>query len=109
MSTEEKQNLQTYQDSNSFKYPQNEKELSNLIKKFYKANNPIEIIGTGSKRKIGKPLQCSKTIDLSMLSNLHFVYIPLYPCFSVSHLNLPCKVKVRPSAAVRAFTILLII
>ena len=34
MSIEEKQNFQTYQDSNSIEYPQNEKEVSNLIKKF---------------------------------------------------------------------------
>ena len=69
MSTEEKQNFPTYQDSNSFEYPENEKEVSNLIKKFYKSNIPIELIGSGSKRKIGKPLQCSKTLSLSQ-SNL---------------------------------------
>ena len=92
MSTEEKQNLQTYQDSNSFKYPQNEKELSNLIKKFYKANNPIEIIGTGSKRKIGKPLQCSKTIDLSKLDGIieylpEELYIKVKACTPIKHIE----------------------
>ena len=92
MSTEEKQNFQTYQDSNSFKYPQNEKELSNLIKKFYKANNPIEIIGTGSKRKIGKPLQCSKTIDLSKLDGIieylpEELYIKVKACTPIKHIE----------------------
>ena len=54
MSMEEKQNSPTYQDSNSTEYPKNEKEVSNLIKKFYKSNIPIELVGSGSKRKIGK-------------------------------------------------------
>ena len=47
MSTEEKQNFPTYQDSNSFEYPENEKEVSNFIKKFYKLNIPIEFICVG--------------------------------------------------------------
>ena len=51
MSTKEKQNFPTYQDSDSIKYPQNEKEVSSLIKKFYKSNIPVELVGTGSKKK----------------------------------------------------------
>ena len=51
MSIEEKQNFQTYQDSDSIKYPQNEKEVSDFIKKFYKSNTPIELVGSGSKKK----------------------------------------------------------
>ena len=51
MSIEEKQNFQTSQDSDFIEYPQNEKEVSNLIKKFYKSNIPIELIGSGSKKK----------------------------------------------------------
>ena len=51
MSIEEKQNFQTSQDSDFIEYPQNEKEVSNLIKKFYKSNIPIELVGTGSKKK----------------------------------------------------------
>ena len=51
MSIEEKQSFQTYQDSDSVKYPQNEKEVSHFIKKFYKLNVPIELIGSGSKKK----------------------------------------------------------
>jgi len=75
MSTEEKQNLPTYQDSNSVEYPQNEIEVSNFIKKFYKSNVPIELIGSGSKRKIGKPLQCSKTLNLTKLNGI-IEYLP---------------------------------
>ncbi len=66
---EEKQNSLTSQDSNIL-YPKKEKEVSDIIKKFYKSNIPIEIIGSGSKKQIGKPLQCGKTISLSMLDGI---------------------------------------
>jgi len=75
MSTEEKQNFQTYQDSNSIEYPQNEKEVSNLIKKFYKSNIPVELVGSGSKRKLGRMLQCAKTLSLSKLNGI-IEYLP---------------------------------
>jgi len=75
MSIEEKQNFPTYQDSDSVEYPQNEKEVSNFIKKFYKSSVPIELIGSGSKRKIGKPLQCSKTLSLIKLNGI-IEYLP---------------------------------
>ena len=65
MSIEEKQNFQTYQDSDSVKYPQNEKEVSGFIKKFYKSNIPIELVGSGSKKKNRK--------TTSMLQNLKFI------------------------------------
>ncbi len=70
MSIEEKQNSPTYQDSNSTVYPEKEKEVSNFIKKFYKSNIPIEIVGSGSKRKIGKPLQCANVLNLSKLNGI---------------------------------------
>ena len=75
MSIEEKQNFPTYQDSDSTEYPQNEREVSSFIKKFYKSNIPIELIGSGSKRKIGKPLQCAKTLNLSKLNGI-IEYLP---------------------------------
>ena len=75
MFTEEKQNSQIFQDSDSIEYPENEKEVSNLIKKFYKSNLPIELVGSGSKRKIGKPLQCAKTLNLSKISGI-VEYLP---------------------------------
>ena len=71
---EEKQNSQISQDSNLL-YPGKEKEVSEVIKKFYKSSIPLEIIGTGSKRKIGKPLQCGKTLSLSKLDGI----IEYYP------------------------------
>ena len=75
MSIKEKQNFPIYQDSDSIKYPQNEKEVSSLIKKFYKSNIPVELVGTGSKKKIGKPLQCAKTLNLSKLDGI-IEYLP---------------------------------
>ena len=75
MSIEEKQNFQTYQDSDYIEYPKSEREVSNLIKKFYKSNIPLELIGSGSKRKIGKSLQCSKTLSLSKLNGI-IEYLP---------------------------------
>ena len=75
MSIVEKQNSPTYQDSNSTVYPEKEKEVSNFIKKFYKSNIPIEIVGSGSKRIIGKPLQCAKVLNLSKINGI-IEYLP---------------------------------
>ena len=75
MSIEEKQNFPTFQNSNSVEYPQNEREVATLIRKFYKSNIPIELIGSGSKRKIGKTLQCAKTLNLSKLNGI-IKYLP---------------------------------
>ena len=54
MSTEEKQNFQTFQDSKDFLFPENEKEVSKIVKNCYNSDLPIEIIGIGSKKNIGK-------------------------------------------------------
>ena len=75
MSTEEKQNFPTYQDSNSIEYPQSEKEVSNFIKKFYKSNTPVELLGSGSKKKIGRSIQCTKILSLSKLNGI-IEYLP---------------------------------
>ena len=75
MSTEEKQNFLTYQDSNSIQYPKNERELSDLIKQYYKSGIPIELVGSGSKKNIGKPLQVAKTLSLEKLSGI-VEYLP---------------------------------
>ena len=74
MSMEEKQSFPISQDSD-LEIPKTEKEVSSIIKRFYKSNVPIEIIGSGSKKKIGKPLQCGKTLDLSQLDGI-IEYLP---------------------------------
>ena len=50
MFMEEKQYFQTFQDSDTL-YPKKEKEVAEIIKKFHKTNTPVEIIGSGSKKK----------------------------------------------------------
>ena len=75
MSIEEKQNSPAYQDSDSIEHPQNEKEVSEFVRQFYKSNTPIELVGSGSKRKIGRPLQCAKTLNLSKLNGI-IEYLP---------------------------------
>jgi glycolate oxidase FAD binding subunit len=75
MFIKENQNFQTYQDSNSVIYPENEKEVSNFIKKFYKSSTPIEVVGSGSKKTIGRLMQCSKTLNLSKLNGI-IEYLP---------------------------------
>ena len=75
MSIEEKQNFPTYQDSDYIEYSLNEKEVSIFIKKIYKSGEPIELIGSGSKKKLGQTLQCSKTLSLSKLSGI-IEYLP---------------------------------
>jgi len=75
MSIKEKHNFPTYLDSNSIVYPKNEKEVSSFIKTFYKSNISIELVGSGSKKKIGKPLQCEKTLNLSKLNGI-IEYLP---------------------------------
>ena len=78
MSIEEKQNFQTYLDSNSTLFPTNEKEASDLIKQFYKSNTPIEIVCSGTKRTIGKPLQVSKALSLFQSGYLyHYAFVML--------------------------------
>ena len=71
---EEKQSSQISQDSN-VSYPINENEVAGLIKKLYKSNTPLEIIGSGSKKEIGKPLQCAQTLNLSKLNGI-IEYLP---------------------------------
>ena len=96
MSIEEKQNFQTSQDSDFIEYPQNEKEVSNLIKKFYKSNIPIELVGTGSKKKIGRSLQCAKTLNLSKLNGVveylpEELYIKVKACTPISDIEKELK------------------
>ena len=92
MSTEEKQDFQISQDFDAIKYPRNEKEVSSIIKKFYKSNAPIELIGSGSKRKIGKPLQCATTLSLEKISGIieylpEELYITVKACTSIKKIE----------------------
>ena len=89
MSTEEKKNFQTFQDSNNVYKPLDEREAANFIKEVYSKNLPIEIIGTNSKNFIGNKLQCAKVLDLSNLSGIveylpEELYIKVKACTPIS-------------------------
>ena len=70
MSTEEKKNSQIFQDSDNFYYPEDEQQLSEVVKKLYKKNLPTEIVGTGSKSFIGNKIQSANKLKLSKLSGI---------------------------------------
>ena len=92
MSIEEKQNFPVYQDSNFSEYPENEKQVAKIIKQLYRSNIPIELIGSGSKRNIGKPLQCEKILNLSKISGIveylpEELYIKVKACTPISKIE----------------------
>ena len=98
MSIKEKQNFPIYQDSDSIKYPQNEKEVSEFVKQCHKSNISIELIGSGSKRKIGKPLQCAKVLNLSKLNGIieylpEELYIKVRACTPIGQIEEELKKK----------------
>ena len=75
MSTKEKKNFQIFQDSDNFYHPEDEKQLSEVVKKLYKKNLPTEIVGTGSKSFIGNKIQSANRLKLSRLSGI-IEYLP---------------------------------
>ena len=75
MSTEEKRNSQIFQDSNNIYYPEDEAQVSNVVKELYKKNLPTELIGTGSKSFIGNKIQSAKKLSISKLSGI-VEYLP---------------------------------
>tara|TARA_B100001245_G_scaffold129072_1_gene95302 strand:- start:195 stop:1496 length:1302 start_codon:yes stop_codon:yes gene_type:complete len=70
MSTEEKKNSQIFQDSDNFYYPEDEQQLSEVVKELYKKNLPTEIVGTGSKSFVGNKIQSANKLKLSKLSGI---------------------------------------
>ena len=75
MSTEMKKNSQIFQDSNNTYYPEDELQVSDIVKELYKKNQPIELIGTGTKNFIGNKIQAGKKLSLSKLSGI-VEYLP---------------------------------
>ena len=66
MSMEEKQNFQTFQGfSSQILKPSNQEQICQIVKECYKKNIPLEILGLGTKKKIGRNFQSEKTLDLS--------------------------------------------
>jgi len=75
MSTEMKKNSQIFQDSNNSYYPEDELQVSDIVKELYKKNQPTELIGTGTKDFIGNKIQSAKKLSLSKLSGI-VEYLP---------------------------------
>ena len=88
MSIEMEKNFQISQDFNDILKPNNEEEVSLIVKDLYKKNLPTEIIGSNSKNFIGNKLQCAKVLDLSKLSGIveylpEELYIKVKACTSI--------------------------
>ena len=75
MFTEEKKNSLIFQDSDNIYYPEDELQVSTIVKELYKKNLTTEIFGTRSKSFIGNKIQSSNKISLSKLSGI-IEYLP---------------------------------
>ena len=75
MSTKMKKNSQIFQDSNKTYYPEDEIQVSDIVKELYKKNQPTELIGTGTKNFIGNKIQAAKKLSLSKISGI-VEYLP---------------------------------
>ena len=65
------QNSQTSLDFKVDKFePKDESEIQQIVRYCFKKNLPIEIVGSQTKRNIGKQLQCAKTLDMSKYSGI---------------------------------------
>jgi glycolate oxidase FAD binding subunit len=70
-----KKNSQIFQDSNNTYYPEDELQVSSVVKELYKKNQPTELIGTSSKSFIGNKIQSAKKLSLSKLMGI-VEYLP---------------------------------
>jgi len=70
-----KKNSQIFQDSSNTYYPEDELQVSDVIKELYKKNQPTELIGTGTKNFIGNKIQSAKKLSLSKLAGI-VEYLP---------------------------------
>ena len=75
MSTEVRKNSQIFQDSNNTYYPEDETQISSIVKDLFKKNQPTEVVGLGSKIFIGNKIQSAKKLSLSRLSGI-IEYLP---------------------------------
>ena len=75
MSTEVRKNSQIFQDSNNTYFPEDETQISSVVKELFKKNQPAEVVGLGSKIFIGNKIQSAKKLSLSRLSGI-IEYLP---------------------------------
>jgi len=70
-----RKNSQIFQDSNNTYYPEDETQISSIVKELFKKNQPTEVVGLGSKIFIGNKIQSAKKLSLSRLSGI-IEYLP---------------------------------
>ncbi|MDB9717764.1 FAD-binding protein [Candidatus Pelagibacter sp.] len=70
-----RKNSQIFQDSNNTYFPEDETQISSIVKELFKKNQPTEVIGLGSKSFIGNKIQSAKKLSLSKLSGI-IEYLP---------------------------------
>ncbi len=75
MSIEVRKNSQIFQDSNNTYFPEDETQISSVVKELFKKNQPTEVVGLGSKSFIGNKIQSAKKLSLSKLSGI-IEYLP---------------------------------
>ena len=75
MFTEAKKNSQIFQDSDKTYYPEDETQVSNIVKELYDKNSPIELVGRNTKNFIGNKTQCAERLSLSKISGI-VEYLP---------------------------------
>ena len=75
MSTQVRTNSQIFQDSNNTYFPNDENEVSILVKEIFDKDSSAELIGSNSKKFIGNKTQAANKISLSKLSGI----IEYYP------------------------------
>ena len=75
MSIEVRKNSQIFQDFNNTYYPEDETQISSIVKELFKKNQPAEVVGLGSKIFIGNKIQSAKKLSLSRLSGI-IEYLP---------------------------------
>ena len=75
MSTQVRTNSQISQDSNNTYFPNDENEVSILVKEIFDKDSSAELIGSNSKKFIGNKTQAANKISLSKLSGI----IEYYP------------------------------
>ncbi|NJM31295.1 MAG: FAD-binding protein, partial [Rhizobiales bacterium] len=50
--------------------PRTEEELAGTISRAVAEKQPLEVIGLGTRRRLGKPMQTAATLDLSAFSGI---------------------------------------
>ena len=75
MYKEVRKNSQIFQDSNNTYFPEDETQISSVVKELFKKNQPTEVIGMGSKSFIGNKIQSAKNYPFQNCLELLNIYL----------------------------------